>query len=625
MILIWLIASSVPPAEVWPGATWEAREPAELGLDAAALQRFSELVGGRGCVVRGGYLAYTWGDAAARGDVASAAKPVYAHFLFAALEAGRVASLDEPVVAHEPRLAGVDRDITWRHLATQTSCYGLTEAPGTAYCYNDWQMALFWDLLFTRVYGATPESIDERVLRPMLADRIGCEDAPTMLAFGPGDRPGRLGISPRDFARFGLLYLRGGRWRGEQLIATATARRAVTEPLPPSFPRAGTEPVPMLPGQRTIGSRNVPDNQTDHLGSYSWLWWTNGVDRDGLRHWPAAPKDTYGCFGHGGRRAMVVIPSLDLVASWNDTNIEGLEPEQRALAALVAAARPAPPPGTVMVDPARPSRLIRWPDRPLYLCGPGDPEDFLYRADDQEAIIDAVAAAGANTLYLQVVRSHGGDGDATHNPFIDHDPGRGLDPAVLARWDGWLARMNAAGIVPLVFLYDDSTRIWNTGDEVGAGEAAFVTAMVERFRRHELLWCIAEEYQEALRPARVSALAALIRRLDPWHPVAVHKLHGSDFAEFANDPTIDLFAMQYNEADPHRLRSAVETAVGEAEGRYHVILSECADMGSGAELEAKLRLAAESGASVMVLGMDVVNTPPDDLAACGRLRREQER
>jgi len=41
-----------------------------------------------------------------------------------------------------------DRAITWRHLANQTSSYGLAALPGTAFAYNDWQMALFWDILF---------------------------------------------------------------------------------------------------------------------------------------------------------------------------------------------------------------------------------------------------------------------------------------------------------------------------------------------------------------------------------------------------------------------------------------------------------------------------------------------
>jgi len=94
----------------------------------------------------------------------------------------------------------------------------------------------------------------------------------------------------------------------------------------------------MMPQQRSIGSKNIPDNQCDHVGSYSWLWWTNGVSRDGVRHWPDVPVDAYGCFGHGGPRAMVVVPSLDLIVSWNDAKIRSAEMENHALGLLVHAA-----------------------------------------------------------------------------------------------------------------------------------------------------------------------------------------------------------------------------------------------------------------------------------------------
>jgi CubicO group peptidase (beta-lactamase class C family) len=334
---------------VVPGKTWTRRDPAELGLDAKRLEAFRDYVKGRGCVVRGGYMAYSWGDVARRSDVASAAKPVYAHLLFKALEDGRIPSLEEKVVRWEPRLGEInasldhkDREIAWRHLANQTSCYGLAEKPGTAYAYNDWQMALLFDTLFLKVYGATYDTVDEKVLRPLLADRIGCEDSPTLLGFGTKDRPGREAISVRDFARFGLLYLRKGRWRGEQVLREDLAVRAVTSPLPATLPRAGRKAAEMIPGQRSIGSRSIPDNQTEHFGSYGWLWWLNGIDRDGVRMWPDAPPDTYGAFGHGGPRAVVVIPSLDLVVSYNDASmkrwVNGKEgPTNRALKLLVEA------------------------------------------------------------------------------------------------------------------------------------------------------------------------------------------------------------------------------------------------------------------------------------------------
>lgn len=312
----------------WPGDAWERKAPKEVGLNVDQLNAFSKYVGGRGCVVRRGYLVYSWGNIAQRADVASAAKPFYAHFLWKAIEDGRIKSVDEEVVTWEPRLGAINRDlgfkdraIRWRDLANQTSCYQLRERPGTAYAYNDWQMALFWDTLFLKVYGATYENVDKTVFRSQLTDLLQCQDQPTMMAFGPQNRPGRLAISVRDFARFGLLYLREGNWRGCQLIRRENVRRAVHSPLPNSIPRARLEPAEMIAGQRTIGSKRTPDNQTDHFGSYSWLWWVNGVDRHGTRMFPDAPHDLYGAFGHGGPRAMWVIPSRDLVVSYNDAEL----------------------------------------------------------------------------------------------------------------------------------------------------------------------------------------------------------------------------------------------------------------------------------------------------------------
>jgi len=316
-------------------------------MDAARLDAFRDYVGGYGCVVRYGYMVYTWGGVSKRADIASAAKPIYAHFLFKAVEEGRIPDLDEKVARWEPRLNDInknlnykDRGITWRHLANQTSCYGITEPAGAAFDYNDWQMALFWDTLFLKVYGATYENVDEKVLHPLLTDPIQCEDNPTFMAFGIENSPGRVGISPRDFARFGLLYLRGGKWKGKQLISEEHATTAVTSPLSNSIPRARGEAAEMIPGQRSIGSRAVPDNQCDHFGSYSWLWWVNGVDRDNTRMWHHAPPDTFGAFGHGGIRAVWVIPSMDIVVSCNSANmktwISGPEnPTSRAMKLLI--------------------------------------------------------------------------------------------------------------------------------------------------------------------------------------------------------------------------------------------------------------------------------------------------
>lgn len=622
--------------DTYPGRTWETRQPAQLGMDAERLRQFAGMVGGHGCVVRHGCLAATWGEWQQRADVASAVKPWYAHLLFRAIEDGKVPGLDQVVVEVEPRLLGKDRSITWRHLATQTSCYGVGERPGEAFDYNDWQMALFFDTLLERVYKASHATADQRILHPLLTGPLGCEDDPTFLAFGREDRPGRLAVSPRDFARFGLLYLRHGSWRGRQLLSRGFTRLAVSDPLPNSLPRTAGQAAPMLPGQRTLGSHAVPDNQGDHLGSYSWLWWVNGVDRKGKRNWPAAPLDTYAALGHGGEDGMAVIPSLDLVVSWNRSKLPDGAMADQAMRLLVGAVLDADPmAGQVVVDRTDPSWLARRGGGPFFMCGPGDPEGFLYRAarnadgtraGDQVALIHQVAAAGANCMYLVAIRSHGGDGDATQNPFLDGDPARGLNPRLLDQWEEWFIEMDRLGIAIFLVIYDDSARVWDTGDAVGPAERQLVQALVSRFGHHRhLIWCIAEEYEEALSAERVRRLAAVIRQADQHaHPIAVHKHSGLDFTEFRRDRNIDQLAVQYNVGTAGKLHAGLLECRRLDGARHNLNLAEAADFGSGAQARHKLWACALAGANVMVLGMDIAGTPPGDLADCGRVVRFME-
>jgi len=100
------LAADAAPDLVFPGKTWATKTPGEAGMDPEKLRALSSFVGGHGCVVRRGYMVYTWGDVGRRADVASAAKPFYSFFLFKAIEDGKIKSVDAKVVEWEPRLAG---------------------------------------------------------------------------------------------------------------------------------------------------------------------------------------------------------------------------------------------------------------------------------------------------------------------------------------------------------------------------------------------------------------------------------------------------------------------------------------------------------------------------------------
>ncbi len=631
--------SHATSAVTWPMNEWLTATPESMHIDTNALQQFVRLMGGNGVLIVRGRAVAHWGRWDQRDDVASAAKVVYAHLLYLAIQQKRITGLDEPVVRWEPRLAELnpelshkDRQIAWRHLATQTSCYGLREAPGTAFAYNDYSMALFVDLLFQRVFQAGPDQFDNRILTPLIARPLGCQDAPTLLAFGKEDRAGRLAISPRDFARFAWLYLQEGVWRDRQLLSPVFCQMALHNPLPLSVPRTAGQAAAMLNGQRTMGSTTIPDNQCDHDGSYSWLWWLNGINRQKRRNWPALPHDTFGAIGHYGLEGVLGFPAHQAVLSWNKTRLpQGpLTPEaSQALARVLASLQPEA--GFLRTYPGNAAWLTRGAPRTTVICGPGDPEGFLYRGQlrpdgtrdgDQMQLIDKLAGAGANCIYMIAVRSHSGDGDRTQNPFLDHSPERELNPAILDQWEGWFRAMDERGIVIYLFLYDDSARLWNTGTSMGKPEQQFVSELVNRFRHHRnLVWCIAEEYQEALTAERVRAIAATIRRLDPVHSIAVHKLQGIEFTEFADDRHIDQFAVQYNTDNETTLHRQLVAAWKTARGRYHINLSECAGFGPRDPARGKIWACLMAGASVMVLGMDIASTDPAELDDCGRAVR----
>jgi hypothetical protein len=174
-----------------------------------------------------------------------------------------------------------------------------------------------------------------------------------------------------------------------------------------------------------------------------------------------------------------------------------------------------------------------------------------------------------------------------------------------------------------LFLYDDSTRPWKTGDVLGKAEKDFIRTIVDRFEHHRnLIWCIAEEYQEAFSVEKAKNFAAEIRAADDHnHVIAIHKLNGLDFSEFADEPNIDQFAVQYNVSNADELHEGMVKAFRQARGKYNINMSEAAGFISGRDSRIKSWACAMAGAYVMILEMDIASTPKSDLEDCGRLVR----
>ena len=90
--------------------------------------------------------------------------------------------------------------------------------------------------------------------------------------------------TPRDWARFGLLYLQDGAWQGEQLFST---------------------------GWVTYTTTPTPGAPKGEYGAHIWLN-AGSADNPHDRRWPSAPRDAFAATGFQEQK-VIVIPSRKLV------------------------------------------------------------------------------------------------------------------------------------------------------------------------------------------------------------------------------------------------------------------------------------------------------------------------
>ena len=656
VIAAFLYPSLTTATPAFPGATWETKTPEELGLDSSMLDQFASNVGGIGCIVKDGYMVKTWGTQSSKGDWASAAKPVISTMLFFAINEGLLPGVDALVNPVAEDLYGVsllpkDQNMSFRHLANMMSAYALPEDPGTHWGYNDYAIQLYAETLFDGVFQQSANAA------ATAANRLG------QLQFEDGSifsSRGGYGIhtSPRDFARIGWLWLNKGYWNSTQILPQSF----FTNYLKPDVPNNAPRTVGGINDYLNIGTYGGGSNQEDDgPGIYGFNWWFNTeVGTTGNITWPDAPPDIFQAIGHGDKEIVSVIPSLGIVASargnWGSFDPGNPNAGMNLnLKLLSEAVTDGPLPGQIMVDPTNPSWFVYNKDDnvdgkldPYFLSGAGDPEDFLYRgtrnADgtrngDQQTLITDLIGTNTNGIYMQALRSHGGDGDNTHNPFIDSNKNNALDDDILDQWEEWFTLMESNDITIYFFFYDDNIKIsqssslnWplDGSNNLHPQERYYIETLVNRFEHHKnIIWVVMEEVQEMGSDYVIHAkkIAEAIREADNHnHPIAVHKLNGLSFTEFADDPNLDQFSIQYNFQSAEGLHDGMLTAWNSANGQYNLAMTESNGhySANAAETRKKSWATAMGGAYVMVFEMDIANTPQSHLIDAGRLRTFME-
>jgi CubicO group peptidase (beta-lactamase class C family) len=301
---------------IFPGKSWSEKPPAAFGLDGSKLERARDYAltgGGSGMIVRSGHAVIRWGDQQQRYDLKSTTKSLGATLLGVALLDGRIA-LDDPAIKYHPSL-GVPPEssrqtgwldkITIRHLATHTAGFQkpggflpLDFEPGTKWQYSDggpnWLaecVTLVYrrdceELMFERVCQPLGITRDDFVWRKNQYRPAEIEGIPRR-EFGSG-----VHANVNALARIGLLYLRGGTWKGQRI-------------LPADFVKEAGSLAPSLRGLN-VADRDPHTGAPDH---YGLLFWNNA---DGSL--PGVPKDAFWSWGLYDSW-IVVIPSLDIVAA----------------------------------------------------------------------------------------------------------------------------------------------------------------------------------------------------------------------------------------------------------------------------------------------------------------------
>jgi len=161
-VICFFAAGSVLAADheiVFPGVEWSQSAPEKQEMDSTALDRLAEQIGGRGGVIRNGYVVKSWGAEQRRGDWYGSSNPVFSSLLFFAIEEGRVGGIQERAGKYFWDFDSKDREIQLSQLANMTSGYARPEPSGEAWAYSNFGVQLFQMTLLDRVFNQPALSV----------------------------------------------------------------------------------------------------------------------------------------------------------------------------------------------------------------------------------------------------------------------------------------------------------------------------------------------------------------------------------------------------------------------------------------------------------------------------------
>ncbi len=298
-----------------------AREP-----DYKMVGPMKERGGPAGVILKNGYIVAQWGDINRVDMTFSVTKSFLSTTAGLAIDNGLIKSVTDSVKDYvwDGTYEGQhNSEITWDHLLTQSSDWSGTlfdlhdwadrppkegtiddwknrklNEPGTVFKYNDVRVNLLAYSLLQVWRKPLPVILKEKIMDPIGASTtwrwygyensfVNIDGIMMQSVSGGGHHGGGVFISAIDQARFGLLFLRKGKWNNRQLLSEKWVKAA---------------------HQSSSANKD-----------YGYMWWINTSKR-----WKDVSSDLYFAAGFGGNYIVIDHANdLVVVTRWMDDSQMG--------------------------------------------------------------------------------------------------------------------------------------------------------------------------------------------------------------------------------------------------------------------------------------------------------------